>query len=257
MSITVKPVTPDFVAEISGLDLAQPLKPADRDAIEAAINRYAIVVFHDQKLTDEQQIDFARHFGPIHSSAQKARHTGIKHRMAAQRDRRHLQSRRRRQRAGGQQQAPARLAGQSPVAYRRLVPRRAGRAVHALCPCRARRGRRHRVRRPARGLRRPAADDEGRRSKALIAEHSIWHSRGQLAVTKYTTEELKSLPPVPQRVVRTPSRLGSQDALRREPRLAHHRHADRRRPVAADGPDRARDAARSSCIATPGSRATW
>ena len=36
----------------------------------------------------------------------------------------------------------------------------------------------------------------------LIAEHSIWHSRGQLAVTKYTEEELKSLPPVPQRVVR-------------------------------------------------------
>ena len=83
MSITVKPVTPDFVAEISGLDLAQPLKPADRDAIEAAINRYAIVVFHDQKLTDDQQIDFARHFGPIQSSAQKARHTGIKHRIAS------------------------------------------------------------------------------------------------------------------------------------------------------------------------------
>ena len=81
MSITVKPVTPDFVAEISGLDLAQPLKPADHDAIEVAINRYAIVVFHDQKLTDGQQIDFARQFGPIHSPAQKARHTGIKHRI--------------------------------------------------------------------------------------------------------------------------------------------------------------------------------
>lgn len=78
MSITVKPVTPDFVAEIAGLDLAQPLKPADRDAIEAAINRYAIVAFHDRKLTDEQQIDFARHFGPIHSSAQRARHTGAR-----------------------------------------------------------------------------------------------------------------------------------------------------------------------------------
>ena len=38
--------------------------------------------FADQKLTDEQQIDFAGHFGPIHSSAQKARHTGIKHRLA-------------------------------------------------------------------------------------------------------------------------------------------------------------------------------
>src|SRR5258708_28651952 len=83
MSITVKPVTPDFGAEIGGLDLAQPLKPADRDAVEAAINRYSIVVFHDQKLSDEQQIAFARNFGPIHSPAQKARHTGIKHRLAA------------------------------------------------------------------------------------------------------------------------------------------------------------------------------
>src|SRR5262245_32283046 len=83
MSITVKPVTPDFVAEISGLDLGRPLTPADRDAIEAAINRYAIVVFHDQKLTDELQIDFARNFGPIASPAQKARHTGIRHRIAS------------------------------------------------------------------------------------------------------------------------------------------------------------------------------
>src|SRR3981081_426493 len=83
MSITVKPTHPDFVTEISGVDLARPLNPADRDAIEDAINRYAIVVFHDQKLTDEQQIDFARHFGPIHSSAQKARHIGIKHRIAS------------------------------------------------------------------------------------------------------------------------------------------------------------------------------
>jgi alpha-ketoglutarate-dependent 2,4-dichlorophenoxyacetate dioxygenase len=32
MSITVKPVTPDFVAEISALDLAQPLRSAERDA---------------------------------------------------------------------------------------------------------------------------------------------------------------------------------------------------------------------------------
>ena len=32
MSIAVKAVTPDFVAEISGLDLVQPLRPADREA---------------------------------------------------------------------------------------------------------------------------------------------------------------------------------------------------------------------------------
>ena len=32
MSITVNPVTPDFVAEISGLDLAQPLRPVEQAA---------------------------------------------------------------------------------------------------------------------------------------------------------------------------------------------------------------------------------
>src|SRR5207248_7988114 len=35
------------------------------------------------------------------------------------------------------------------------------------------------------------------------AVHSIWHARGQLDVTTYTPEEKASLPPVPQRLVRT------------------------------------------------------
>src|SRR5262245_50754138 len=83
MSITVKPVTPQFVAEIAGIDLAKPLTPADRDAIEDAINRYAIVVFHDQTLSDDRQIAFARRFGPIQASAQRARHHDIKHRLAS------------------------------------------------------------------------------------------------------------------------------------------------------------------------------
>ena len=39
--------------------------------------------------------------------------------------------------------------------------------------------------------------------EGLIAEHSIWHSRGQLSVTNYTDAEIAALPPVPQRVVRT------------------------------------------------------
>ena len=49
VSITVTPLHHDFVAEISGIDLARPLQPADRDAIAAAIDRYAVVVFHEQK----------------------------------------------------------------------------------------------------------------------------------------------------------------------------------------------------------------
>jgi alpha-ketoglutarate-dependent 2,4-dichlorophenoxyacetate dioxygenase len=202
MSITVKPVTPDFVAELSGIDLAQPLKPADRDAIEAAINRYAIVVFHDQKLTDDQQIDFSRHFGPIHSSAQRARHTGIKHRLASTEiaDISNLDgdsnvlapdSKRRldwlANRLWHTDASFRAVPGALSLLYAHVVPDEGGetefadlRAAYDALPQKTR--------------------DQ---IEPLIAEHSIWHSRGQLAVTKYTDEELKSLPPVPQRVVRT------------------------------------------------------
>ena len=201
MSITVKPVTPDFVAEISGLDLAQPLKPADRDAIEAAINRYAIVVFHDQKLSDDQQIDFARHFGPIHSSAQRARHTSIKHRLPSTEiaDISNLDgdcnvlapdSKRRldwlANRLWHTDASFRAVPGALSMLYAHVVPDEGGDTEFADL--------------------RAAYDALPQKTKdqiePLIAEHSIWHSRGQLAVTRYTEEELKSLPPVPQRVVR-------------------------------------------------------
>lgn len=201
MSITVKPVTPDFVAEISGLDLAQPLKPADRDAIEAAIDRYAIVVFHEQKLTDEQQIDFARYFGPLASPAQKARHTGVKHRIASNDiadisnldgDGNILEANSKRRldwlanRLWHTDASFRAVPGALSMLYAHVVPDEGGetefadlRAAYDALP--------------------QAMKD---RIEPMIAEHSIWHSRGQLAVTMYTPEELASLPPVPQRVVR-------------------------------------------------------
>jgi alpha-ketoglutarate-dependent 2,4-dichlorophenoxyacetate dioxygenase len=53
-----------------------------------------------------------------------------------------------------------------------------------------------------------AADDalpdaRKRELEGLIAEHSIRRSREQLGAVQYTEEERASLPPVPQRVVRT------------------------------------------------------
>jgi len=202
MSITVTPTHPEFVAEISGIDLAQPLKPADRDAIENAINRYAVVVFHDQKLDDGQQIDLAGHFGPIHSSAQRARHHSIKHRL----ERTEIAD-------------ISNLDGDGKVLEvnaRRRLDWMANRLWHTDASFRAVPGAlsmlyAHIV--PAEGGDTEFADmraaydalDETTKKKleGLTAMHSIWHSRGQLDVTKYTPEELASLPPVPQRVVRT------------------------------------------------------
>ncbi len=202
MSITVAPVTPNFVAEISGLDLAQPLKPGDRDAIEDAINRYAVVVFRGQKLSDDQQIAFSGHFGPIHSSAQRARHTSIKHRLERSEiadisnldgDGKVLDANARRRldwlanRLWHTDASFRAVPGALSLLYAHIIPDEGGdtefadmRAAYDALP-----------------------DGMKKRLEGLVAIHSIWHSRGQLDVTKYTPEELASLPPVPQRVVRT------------------------------------------------------
>jgi alpha-ketoglutarate-dependent 2,4-dichlorophenoxyacetate dioxygenase len=53
------------VGEVSGVDVSRPLAPEAVAAIEAGMDRYAVLVFHDQRLTDEQQMAFSRHFGAL------------------------------------------------------------------------------------------------------------------------------------------------------------------------------------------------
>ena len=61
----VRPLHPDCVAEIRGVDLSRSLDPAVFAGIEAAFERYAVLVFPGQPLTDEQQVAFSRGFGPL------------------------------------------------------------------------------------------------------------------------------------------------------------------------------------------------
>src|SRR5262249_1173303 len=65
MAITVYPVTPSFAAEIGDVDLAQPIDPMDLGAIKGAFTQYAVLIFPDQHLSQDQHLDFARHFGPL------------------------------------------------------------------------------------------------------------------------------------------------------------------------------------------------
>ena len=69
MAVSLRQIHPVFVGEVSGLDLRAPLSRNDVMAIEAGIDRYAVLVFHDQNITDEQQIAFTRNFGEIEDSA--------------------------------------------------------------------------------------------------------------------------------------------------------------------------------------------
>ncbi|MFL6694413.1 MAG: TauD/TfdA dioxygenase family protein [Ramlibacter sp.] len=65
MPLQLTPLHPVFAAEASGIDLTQPLAPADVRAINAAMNQYAVVVWRGQPLTQQQQVQVATAFGPL------------------------------------------------------------------------------------------------------------------------------------------------------------------------------------------------
>jgi alpha-ketoglutarate-dependent 2,4-dichlorophenoxyacetate dioxygenase len=65
MPIQLRPIQADFATEVAGIDLSQPIDAGTVDAIWDAIDRYAVLVFHDQRLTDTQLRDFAALFGPL------------------------------------------------------------------------------------------------------------------------------------------------------------------------------------------------
>jgi alpha-ketoglutarate-dependent 2,4-dichlorophenoxyacetate dioxygenase len=65
MTISVRQIHSVFVGEVSGIDIAKPLTPDEVKAVEAGMDRYAVLVFHDQKITDGQQMAFSQNFGPL------------------------------------------------------------------------------------------------------------------------------------------------------------------------------------------------
>jgi alpha-ketoglutarate-dependent 2,4-dichlorophenoxyacetate dioxygenase len=67
MSVAINQLHPAFAGEVSGVDCTKPLAPEEVAAIEAGMDRYAVLVFRDQDLSDDQQIAFTRHFGELES----------------------------------------------------------------------------------------------------------------------------------------------------------------------------------------------
>ena len=66
--ISIRQIHPVFAGEVSGADLAQPLSKADVAAIEAGMDRYAVLLFRDQRITDDQQMAFTQNFGAIENA---------------------------------------------------------------------------------------------------------------------------------------------------------------------------------------------
>lgn len=61
----IRPFSGAVGAEIIGLDLARPVNQADFTRIHRAHLDHHVVVFRDQRITPQQQIDFSRRFGEL------------------------------------------------------------------------------------------------------------------------------------------------------------------------------------------------
>lgn len=69
MTMTITPLHPDFAGDVAGIDLTRPLTAAQVAAIEAGMDRYAVLVFHDQHFDDDTQLAFSRNFGELEVSS--------------------------------------------------------------------------------------------------------------------------------------------------------------------------------------------
>ncbi len=58
-------IGPCFAAEVEGIDLTKPLSPTEVAAVHAGMDEHAVLVFHDQKIDDAQQLAFTRSLGEI------------------------------------------------------------------------------------------------------------------------------------------------------------------------------------------------
>ena len=61
----IDPARPTFIGEVSGIDLTRSLTEEEVSAIHAGMDRFGVLVFHDQHFEDEQQIAFSRQLGTL------------------------------------------------------------------------------------------------------------------------------------------------------------------------------------------------
>jgi alpha-ketoglutarate-dependent 2,4-dichlorophenoxyacetate dioxygenase len=200
MAITVSPVTPGFAAEIGDVDLSATSEPADLAAIKDAFTTYAVLIFPDQHLSQDQHLDFARTFGPLETTiALFRRDTKLRVRQEFA-DVSNLDpdnnvwgenSRRRMFELGNRlwhtDSSFKRLPARASLLYARSIPPIGGRTEFA----------------DERAAYDALPEDMKRRLHGLVAEHSIFNSRARLGFTEFSDEERQNMPPVPQALVRT------------------------------------------------------
>jgi alpha-ketoglutarate-dependent 2,4-dichlorophenoxyacetate dioxygenase len=201
MSIAIRQIHPVFVGEVSGIDISKPLSPDDVAAIDEGMARYAVLVFHDQKITDEQQMAFTLNFGTLEDARggnvtkpeDRRLQVGMNDVSNLGKDGRPLA-----------RDSRVQLFNLGNMLWHSDSSFRAIPAKYSLLSAR--------VLNPVGGNTeyadmRAAYDALDAETKAqiedLICEHSLMYSRGSLGLTEYSEEEKAMFRPVRQRLVRT------------------------------------------------------
>src|SRR5262247_1163817 len=65
MPFSIRQVGPCFAGEVDDIDLTKSLSAEDISAIHAGMDRYAVLIFHGQDFSDEQQLAFTQSLGSI------------------------------------------------------------------------------------------------------------------------------------------------------------------------------------------------
>ena len=200
MPVAARPLHPVFAAALGGVDLRRPVPPADRGEIVAALDRYAVVVLPGPVLDDEQQIAFSRQLGTLAVALNHGRKVGQSARLRPELfDISNLDEqeaileatdRRRQWREGDRLWHTDRSFIDADTTYSllsaRVIPPEGGDTEFADM--------------------RAAYDalDAAmkRRLEGLKAEHSVWYSRALTGGTNFRADEIRTMPPVAQPLVR-------------------------------------------------------
>jgi alpha-ketoglutarate-dependent 2,4-dichlorophenoxyacetate dioxygenase len=160
---------------------------------------YAVLIFPDQHLSADQHLDFARNFGPLETTIalfRKDAKLRVRKEFAdvsnldADNNVWDEKSRRRMFELGNRlwhtDSSFKRLPALASLLYARSIPPVGGHTEFA----------------DERAAYDALPEATKRRLHGLVAEHSIFNSRGRLGFTEFSDEEREGMPPVPQAVVR-------------------------------------------------------
>jgi len=201
MPLTIRPITPAFAGEVAGIDISKPLTSAEVAAIEAGMDKYAVLVFPGQQLTDDQQMAFTVNFGPIEDARggnvtkpqDKRLVTGMNDVSNLGKDGKPLarDSRQRLFNIGNMLWHSDSSFRPIPAKYSllsaRVVNKKGGNTEFA----------------DMRAAYDTLDDETKREIEDLVCEHSLMYSRGALGFLDYSEEEKAMFKPVRQRLVRT------------------------------------------------------